>query len=69
VASVAYPVHWPIGLPIPARNLVHRWRGMLGIMIGVGIAFGIVMVSLGTAAGFIEAYAADYRRSAQRCTL
>jgi ABC-type lipoprotein release transport system permease subunit len=64
VRRIAYPVRWPMGLPFPARNLVHRWRGMLGMMLGVGIALGIVMTSLGTTAGSIESYSADYKRSA-----
>jgi len=61
--ATPYPVRWPMGLPFAARNLVHRWRGMLGMMVGVGIALGIVMTALGTTTGSVDAYTADYKRA------
>ena len=52
-----------LGLPYPVRNVLRRWRGMLGMIIGVGIALGIGMTMLAVSNAVIEIYTADYKRS------
>lgn len=52
-----------LSLPYPLRNLVRRWRGMLGMMLGVGIALGIVMTLAGIGRAILEVYTLDYRLS------
>jgi ABC-type antimicrobial peptide transport system permease subunit len=51
-------------LPYPVRNMLRRWRGMVGMMIGVGIALGIGMTLLGMAKGTIDVFTIDFQRSA-----
>jgi putative ABC transport system permease protein len=43
------PTEWPwlLSLPFPARNAVRRWRGMLGMVLGVGVALGMVLTMMG----------------------
>ncbi len=40
---------WPglLAFPFPVRNAVRRWRGMLGMVVGVGLALGMVMTMMG----------------------
>src|SRR5262245_356041 len=57
------PLPWLLSLPYPLRNLVRRWRGMLGMMLGVGIALGIVMTLAGIGRAILEVYNPDYRLS------
>jgi hypothetical protein len=47
VAS-AEQVHsgWADRLPYPVRNVVRRWRTMISMMVGVGIALSIGMTIL-----------------------
>ncbi|MBI4506950.1 MAG: hypothetical protein HY691_15580, partial [Chloroflexi bacterium] len=56
-------VTWLLRLPYPVRNVVRRWRGLLGMMLGVGIALGIGMTMLAISSAAIELYTADFRRS------
>ncbi len=37
-APPRYRLAWRMALPYPARTLLHRWRGMVGMIIGVGLA-------------------------------
>ncbi len=61
--STHFPVSWEWGLPYPVRNLLRRWRGMLGMVAGVGIALGIGMTMLAVSSAVVELYTADFRRS------
>jgi putative ABC transport system permease protein len=51
---------WVLGLPYPVRNLLRRWRGMVGMMIGVGIALGVVMLLMGMSAARIALFTSEY---------
>jgi ABC-type lipoprotein release transport system permease subunit len=51
------------GLPYPIRNVVRRWRGMLGMVLGVGIALGIGMTMLAVSKASIDLFTGDYRVS------
>ena len=48
-SSLARPSQWPrlLEFPFPVRNAVRRWRGMLGMVIGVGFALGLVLTMMG----------------------
>lgn len=59
----AIRVAWLLRLPYAVRNVVRRWRGLLGMMLGVGIALGIGMTMLAISSAAIELYTADFRRS------
>jgi ABC-type lipoprotein release transport system permease subunit len=54
---------WLAGLPYPVRTVLRRWREMIGMIIGVGIALGIGMTMLGVNAATIEIFTRDYRLS------
>lgn len=54
---------WLLRLPYPIRNVLRRWRGLLGMMLGVGIALGIGMTMLAISSAAIELYTADFRTS------
>ena len=62
-APATYDVHWPLGLPFAARNLVLRWRSLLGMMLGVGIALGMGMTLLGVSAARQEITNGDFTRA------
>ena len=62
-ASKGYRVGWVSGLPYPVRNVVRRWRGMLGMVLGVGIALGIGMTMLAVSKASIDLFTGDYRAS------
>jgi ABC-type antimicrobial peptide transport system permease subunit len=51
------------GLPYPVRDALRRWRTMLGMVAGVGLALGIGMVMLGVSSASVSAFTADFRRS------
>lgn len=50
-------------LPYPVRDALGRWRSILGMVAGVGLALGIGMVMLGVSAASVDAFTADSRRS------
>lgn len=54
---------WLQRQPYSVRVIARRWRGMLGMVLGVGIALGIAMALLGTSNATIEIYTGDFRRS------
>jgi putative ABC transport system permease protein len=58
-----YPVRWPLGLPFVARNLVLRWRDLLGMMLGVGIALGMGMTLLGVNSARQEIITGDFKKA------
>jgi ABC-type lipoprotein release transport system permease subunit len=43
--------------------IVRRWRALLGMMIGVGLALGLGMMLLGIIAGTLDLYTRDFRLS------
>jgi ABC-type lipoprotein release transport system permease subunit len=51
------------GLPYPIRTVVRRWRGMLGMILGVGIALGISMAMLGVNAAVMDLVTRGFRAS------
>ena len=59
----AIKVPWSARLPYPARDALRRWRGLVGMMIGVGIALGIGMAIIGITSASLDIYTADYRDS------
>ena len=44
--------------------MLTRWRGMLGMVVGVGIALAIGMTLLGAARASIDNFTIDFRSSA-----
>ena len=62
-ATAPYRAPWLLRLPFPVRNMLRRWRGMLGMMVGVGISLGIVMTILAISQASLDLYTLDYRRS------
>lgn len=61
--SATFSLTWTLGLPYPVRNMLRRWRGMLGMMVGVGIALGIVMTLLAVTKASMDLYTADFYKS------
>lgn len=57
------PIPWVFGLPYPLRNLLRRWRGLVGMMLGVGIALGISMLMLGVSNAELDLFTRDFRLS------
>ena len=51
---------WTSTLPYPVRNMVRRWRGALGMMIGVGIALGLGMTFLAVNKASMDLFTGDY---------
>ncbi len=60
---VAYRPSWLQSLPYPARNMLRRWRGMVGMIVGVGIALGIGMTLLGINRAEMDLFTGEFRRS------
>lgn len=50
-------------LPYPLRTVLRRWRGAIGMMLGVGLALGIGMGLLGVSTASLDLYTRDYRLS------
>jgi putative ABC transport system permease protein len=63
IDNSSYPVTWQMALPYPVRNVIRRWRGMVGMIVGVGIALGIAMTLFAVGKASIDLYTADYVRS------
>ncbi|HZS00745.1 MAG TPA: ABC transporter permease [Chloroflexota bacterium] len=59
----AYPVPWLLTLPYPLRNLLRRWRGMVGMILGVGISLSIVMTIQAMSQAEVDIYTSDYLKS------
>jgi putative ABC transport system permease protein len=59
VSAVA-DVPWLLRLPYPVRTVVRRWRGLVGMIIGVGIALGIGMLFLGVSKSKVDLYSANF---------
>lgn len=54
---------WLLRLPYPVRNVLRRWRGLLGMILGVGIALSIGMTLLAVIQAELLLYSGDYRTS------
>lgn len=61
--SVGYQGSWSAGLPFPARNVWRRRGGLLGMILGVGIALGIGMTMLAVSKASVDLFSADFRDS------
>ena len=59
----AYRAGWSAGLPYPVRNVWRRRRGLVGMILGVGIALGLGMTMLAVSQASIDLFTADYRTS------
>ena len=53
----------PTSLSYPVRTVLRRWRGMVGMMLGVGVALGIGMGMLGVNEATTDLFTRDYRLS------
>ena len=62
-SASAYRAGWSAGLPYPVRNVWRRRRGLLGMILGVGIALGLGMTMLAVSQASIEVFTGDYRAS------
>ena len=56
-------VGWLLRLPYPLRNALGRWRTLLSMMLGVGIALSIGMTILGVISAEMDLLTGDYLRS------
>lgn len=54
---------WLLRLPYALRNVVRRWRDLIGMMLGVGIALGIGTTLLGVSNATLAIFTADFQRS------
>ena len=54
---------WSAGLPYPVRNVWRRRRGLVGMILGVGIALGLGMTMLAVSQASIDLFTGDYRAS------
>src|ERR1043165_5106701 len=50
-------------LPYPVRNALGRWRALISMMLGVGIALSIGMTILGVISAEMDLLTRDYERS------
>ena len=57
------PVTWRVRLPYPVRNAVGRWRTMLSMILGVGIALSVGMTILAVISAEMDILTGDYERS------
>ncbi|MFN0071357.1 MAG: ABC transporter permease [Chloroflexota bacterium] len=51
---------WWLSLPYPARSILQRWRSLIGMVIGVGIALGIGMLMLGVSKASAVMFTGDF---------
>jgi ABC-type lipoprotein release transport system permease subunit len=61
--AAIYRPGWSAGLPYPVRNVWRRRRGLLGMIVGVGIALGLGMTMLAVSQASIDLFTGDYRVS------
>ena len=54
---------WSHDLPFPLRAVLRRWRGLVGMVLGVGLALGLAMTLMATSRASVDFLAGDYRRS------
>lgn len=58
-----YPVTLFMRLPFPLRNVLRRWRSLLGMMLGVGMALSVVMTLLSLSRANVDLYTSDFLKS------
>src|SRR5690242_1713456 len=68
MAALKVPSRAPDGrllarLPYPVRTVLRRWPGMIGMMLGVGIALGVGLTMLGVNKAALDLFTRDYRIS------
>ena len=56
-------VGWLLRLPYPVRNALGRWRTLLSMILGVGIALSIGMTLLAVISAEMDIFTGDYTRS------
>jgi ABC-type lipoprotein release transport system permease subunit len=61
--AAPYRVPWSAGLPYPVRNVWRRRRGLLGMIVGVGIALGLGMTMLAVSQASIDLFTGDFKVS------
>ena len=61
--AAGYPVSRLLALPYPVRNLARRWRGLVGMMLGVGISLSLVMTMQAMSKANVDLYTYDFLRS------
>ncbi|MGE3268766.1 MAG: ABC transporter permease [Chloroflexota bacterium] len=54
---------WAADLPFPLRAVLRRWRGMIGMVLGVGVALGLGMTIMATSQASINLLTGDYTNS------
>ena len=54
---------WALRLPYPLRNALNRWRSLLSMIVGVGIALSIGMTILAVISAEMDLLTGDYERS------
>src|SRR5687767_4624074 len=59
MAAAVYVRRW--SPPYAVRSMSARWRGMTGMVGGVGIALGIAMTMLGVSQATTDLFTVDYR--------
>jgi ABC-type antimicrobial peptide transport system permease subunit len=62
-AADAVTIGWAQRLPYPLRNAVSRWRTLLSMILGVGIALSIGMTILAVISAEMDLLTGDYERS------
>src|SRR5690348_8971121 len=63
VPSRAQPIGWLLRLPYPLRNALGRWRTLLSMVLGVGLALSIGMTILAVISAEMDLLTGDYARS------
>ena len=56
-------VGWLLRLPYPLRNALGRWRSLVSMVLGVGIALSIGMTLLAVISAEMDIISGDYARS------
>ncbi len=59
----SYRVGWLEALPYPARSALRRWRELIGMIVGVGIALGVTMTLVAVSRGSVDYYTSDLVRA------
>ncbi|MFN8635861.1 MAG: FtsX-like permease family protein [Chloroflexota bacterium] len=61
--TAVYRPGWSAGLPYPVRNVWRRRYGLIGMIVGVGIALGLGMTMLAVSQASVNLFTADFRDS------
>jgi ABC-type antimicrobial peptide transport system permease subunit len=62
-AARTFGPDWALRLPYPLRNALNRWRSLLSMIVGVGIALSIGMTILAVISAEMDLLTGDYERS------